>query len=670
MIEHAEARRLVSLDRDGALDPTGAGALHQHLRVCPTCSAYASRVALVGDALRDERVAVPDVRAGVLAAIGGSGPVASERAAGVAPGAPVELAVVGHHVDVDRRRVGGPPPGTGTAVVARSGWLGPSRWAARWLPAAACLVVGLLIGSVLVGGWRTTPTPAAAQVPERVAAAQFDVASLSAELEIVERGWNEQVPSRTFAGTIDYQAPETLAMHLVDTTAYPTDDWVANDVDLVLHDRQWWARGPRACPSAAQPGCTSPDPRLAVIDNVSPHDDGAALPLDLVVPVRSFLRSPEPRSLGARTIDGHDSIGVEVSAAQVAPLLDGLRPAGNLRELFASDVVSLWLDATTWTPLRFEVRASDDPDRRTWAIDRGYVERPGDEILAVALRDQRVNQGVVPQRLERAPEGGVRRDAGFVPLPAGGTATTSLPPELRSPNVDPGTIPDGLVRSTAGVVGAGTPHATLVETWSGGSGWVKVASTAGWDGTRLFGDLGSPVRRTTAGDGSVTYASLDGSRVAVHADGLDVVVTGSLDAAALARIADGLGVRGTAVPADWDEAATESVESATDLLPELLVPTLDAGFDVGAVRADGNVVTQAYAGAGSRGFVLVEAPGEQLSPPLDMAVSGVRVRGRDGRFSASRGELEWVEADRVHRITSSTLTRAELLAIAEGLVPA
>ena len=114
----------------------------------------------------------------------------------------------------------------------------------------------------------------------------------------------------------------------------------------------------------------------------------------------------------------------------------------------------------------------------------------------------------------------------------------------------------------------------------------------------------------------------------------------------------------------------ESIASATDLLPGLLVPAPDAAFDDAAVRADGNVVTQAYAGAGSRGFVVVEAPGERLPPPLDMDVAGVEVRGRHGRFSAARGELEWVEGDRVHRVTSETLTRAELLAIAEGMVPA
>lgn len=664
MIGHDQARLLASEEPDRDLDPAQLADLHDHLDACPSCAAHADRMASVRAALRDPVEAPPDVTGRVLSAISAAAAEEEQQpavAAKVAVSGPVELQVVGYHVEKPRQDPEPAAPTRGTTVLERAGWARGGHAARRWVPVAACLLVGLLIGSALVGGLRAPSTPAAARVPERIAAAQFDLASLSARIEITERGWNEQVPERTFEGVLDYQAPESLALHLFDTTIYPSVDWLANDVDLVLHDRQWWARGVRDCPSSVQPGCTPLQPRLEVIDNVAPRDDGAAVPLDLVVPVRSFLRSSEPIALGTRAIDGHDAIGVEVSAAQVAPLLDGLRPAGNLRQFFPSDVVSLWLDATTWTPLRFEVRASQDPDRRTWAADRGYVDQPGDEVLVVAVRDQRVNQGVQAQSLQPAPEGGVRRDAGFAPEPAGGGAVP----------VDPTSIPDGMVLSTSGVVGLGTPHETRIQTWADGSGWVKVASTIGWDGTRLFGDLGSPVRRTTAADGSITYASLDGTRVAVHADDVDLVLTGSLDAAALARIADGLEVRGIAVPGDWDEAATESIDSATDLLPGLLVPGPDLGVDgEAAVRADGNVVTQGYAGAGSRGFVVVEAPGEQLPPPLDMAVSGARVRGFDGRFSAARGELEWVEADRVHRIRSSTLTRAELLAIAENMVSA
>lgn len=389
-----------------------------------------------------------------------------------------------------------------------------------------------------------------------------------------------------------------------------------------------------------------------------------------MVPVRSFLRSPEPTALGTRTIDGHDAVGVEVSAAQVAPLLDGLRPAGNLRQFHPSDVVALWLDAQRWTPLQIQVRASDDPDRRTWATNRGYVDEAGDDVLAVTVLDRAGDAGAETEWLVPAPDGGVRRNAGYVQVVDGVTVPGDLRTDAQGVSVDPSSLPAGLGSPSIGAVGLGTDHETVIQAWSGGRGWVKVASTTGWDGTRLFGDLGSPVRRSTATDGSVTYASLDGTRVGVHTDGLDIVVTGSLDEDALARIAAGLDVRGLPVPADWDEAATESIESASHLLPGLLVPPPESGFAEAAVRAEGSVVTQAYAGAGSRGFVVVEAPGERLPPPLDMDVAGVVVRSVDGRFSAARGELEWIEGDRVHRITSSTLTRVEMLGIAETMVGA
>ena len=670
MIDHVEARERLSLELDGELDAALASELQVHLARCADCAHHRDALVALRRDLRDEDVTAPDVRAGVLAAIAastrGAHPEAGPTTVAEPGPALTSLSVFGHHVEDPVR-----PDGERVAVVVeRGGW----TRGRRWLPVAACLAIGLIIGSVLVGGFRSPSNPAAAQVPERIAAAQFAVTSMSARLEVTERGWHASVPTRSYAGTIDYQAPDDLALHLEDTTSYPSAAWVPNDVDLVRTGDQWWAQGPRDCASAAQPGCTSPEPRLQVIDNLGPFADGAPVPLDLVVPVRSFLRSPEPPALGSRTIDGREAVGVEVSAAQVAPLLDGLRPAGNLRQFFPTDVVALWLDAASWSPLRIEVRASADPDRRTWAVDHGYVDQPGDEVLTVVVRDLAINEGIEVTPVEWGPEvqpmNGVRRDAGFVPIVDGATASGSVPPGLIGVELDPAALPAGLAPWTTGTFGLGTAHETVVQTWFGGSGWLKVASTTGWDGTSLFGDLGSPVRRTTAPDGSVRYSNLDGTRHAIHAGGVDVVVTGSLDDETLATVVAGLDVRGIPVPEDWSDAATETIESATDLLPGLLVPGADAAFDEAAVRADGNVVTQAYAGAGSRGFVVVEAPGERLAPPLDMAVAGVVVRGVDGRFSASRGELEWVEGDRIHRLTSSTLSRAELLRVAEAMIPA
>jgi hypothetical protein len=109
---------------------------------------------------------------------------------------------------------------------------------------------------------------------------------------------------------------------------------------------------------------------------------------------------------------------------------------------------------------------------------------------------------------------------------------------------------------------------------------------------------------------------------------------------------------------------------AADAVPRLLVaPELD-GFGPPAVRiADGTVI-QDYAGAGDRGFTLVQSRMGALTPPANGDVVGIEVRGTAGRYSAERGQLEWVEAGTTHGLSSHTLTLAELLALAQSLEPA
>jgi hypothetical protein len=218
------------------------------------------------------------------------------------------------------------------------------------------------------------------------------------------------------------------------------------------------------------------------------------------------------------------------------------------------------------------------------------------------------------------------------------------------------------------VGGAGGPRVT-VRTWTDGRAWLKVRATRDWPGGRLFGDLGPLVRPLALGAG-VGYASEDGARVAVHGDGVDLVVGGSLAPTDLARVAAALPVTGRPVPAGWAEAATATLPRVRAASPGLLRPRDPAGFAPPAVRVDGKVVTLAYAGPGSRGFLLVQAPGTRLTPPLDADVRGVGVRGSDGRWSADRGQLEWVEDGRVFDLRSATLSLEELLAIAASLEPA
>ena len=633
-----EARPLLSAAFDAdPIDATALASARAHAAGCDACAAFERSMTSTRQALQRSVAAAPDVWAGVLATIT------------AAPGT-----VPASDEDQDRRGE------TARVVTPLAGRSARTRHLSGWLPAAACLLVGLLLGGALVSN-RATPPSAAATIPERVASAQFALTSLTADLSITEHGWHPQVPTRTFNGDLAFSSPEQLSMTLHDTTTYPSSDWAPNHVRVVVRADSWWSSGSRDCPGAVQASCTAAVPRVAAVTSREPFDAGTPAPLDLAVPVGSFDRASQPELLGTRTIDGRDAIGVVTSAAQVQPLLDGLRTAGNLRHFFPTDRVELWLDQQALVPLALRVTAAADADRRTWQVNHGYADEPGAALLDVELQRVAVNQAVGAERFPAPPPGASSRDAGFV---------GAIDEASRAAQVRPATDPPGLVPSRSGTAGRGTPTEAVVRTWSAGRSWVKVRTSDRWHETRLFGELGTVVRPLTLADGSPAYANGDGSRVAIHGDGVDVAIEGSLPVEQLVQIGSSLGVHGVAVPADWNDAATASIADARRLVPGLLIAPAPVGFvATPAVRTDGNVATLAYVGAGSRAVVLVETPGERLSPPLDMDASGVTVRGLTGRYSPGRGEVEWIEGGVSLSLRSSTLSRGELLAFAKGLAP-
>lgn len=527
----------------------------------------------------------------------------------------------------------------------------------RILAAAAALVVGALVGALLVADLGTEPGPeAAASVPREVVAAQFALHGVDAELELVERGWHPQVPERRWTGQLTWRAPESLSLELRDRTPYPSADWVADDVDLVVDGDRRIARGPRDCPVPGQPTCTPAEPETQVTTGREPFADGAPVPLDLVLPVTSFAGAEEPVLLGTRAVAGREAIGLEVTVAQVQPVLEGLRPAGNLREVHPSDPVALWLDAETMAPLALTVRAGDAPGRSTWAANRGYADEPGDELLQLVVHAVRYGEAAPSADVEATGPGVIARDAGFRDGP--------VPTWLTGARV-----PDGFALHRTGTT-TGTGPAVDVASWSDGRAWIKVRSTGAWPGGRLFGDLGPVVRTVDLEDGSTAYVNDRGDRVALHAPDLDVVVSGSVGEAVLLDVAASLGLDGMPMPDDWEQAATADRTTAVAALPGLLLPDRLPGFGPPALRVDERTVTAQFAGAGARSFTLVATPGDRLSPPLDASVIGIEVRGGEGRWSEARRELEWVEDGLVLSLRSPTLGLDDLLAVADSLEPA
>jgi Putative zinc-finger len=653
-----EAMAELSAAADGELTPGRAGALEAHLAACRACTAFQARLEGLRRRLRFEPVgAVPDVAPRVLATIRLAGP--GQR-------------------DGDNRGTAAAPWGVDDRGTALSPWarlplrrarnralgLRPGRGQSRGrrgrLPVAAAFLCGVVLGATFIGLGRGGPGQVAlADLPARVVAAQRTLRSLAADLSLVERGWHPSVPERRFSGRLRYRAPEQLALELTDRTAYPSAAWRRGNLSLVVSGDRWWTRGQRACPPEALPRCAPANPEVRVVERREPFAEATPVPLDLIGPVRSFTPAWAGIGLGTRRVAGRAATGVAVTAAQTAPLLAGLAPAGagNLRAVHPSDRVELWLDEAALVPLAVAVTAAPGDERRAWAAAHGYRDRPGQVVLELTLSRVSLNRPLEAGAFPPPPAGARVEDGGF----ADRVVTTAAAPV-------PAWLPAGFRAYRAGVAGGPPGPTVTVRTWTDGRAWVKVRATRNWPGGRLFGDLGQPVRPAGLGAG-VAYWSEDGSRVAVHGRGVDLLVTGSAGGADLARVAASLPVTGRPVPAGWAEAATSTLPEAAAADPGLRVPRGLRGFAAPAVRVDGRTVTLAYAGPGSRGFLLVQTPGDRLAPPLDDDPVGVRVRGSDGRWSPGRGELEWVERHRVLTLRSSTLPLEELLAIATALEP-
>jgi hypothetical protein len=615
-----DAQAALSARFDG--EAFGPGDPDPHVQKCIDCQRFSREIAAIRQGLRVEAVApesVPDVAPAVVATIARD--AARQPPAGRA-----------------RRR--------------------------SVLRGAAAVVAGVVAGATFVGvTHRDPPDLAFADLPTAVVAAQQRIDSLAADVRIVEHGLRPEVPTRTFTGTLRYAAPESMALVLHDTTAYPSSAWVPDDVTFSADGGTWWASGPRACPAEALPACTPKVSTTTVITGREPFSADAPVALDLVTPVASLAAGGEPASIGSRVIDGRPATGVRTTAARVAPLLAGLAPAGNLRTVDAGDIVDLWLDRTALVPVAVTVRAGSGTDRARWAAEHGYDDTPGDVVLDLTLTNVVVNGPVAPSSFPAAPSvATTRRDSGFT-QGGPGPATVPVPAEL----------PDGFTASRAGTVhtDGGTPIG--VRSWTDGRAWISIRATTGWTGDRLFGDTATAVRPVVLDGPEASgrgYLSDDGTRLAVHAAGLDLVVTGSVSTADLLAVAGQLRVTGLDVPDDWPEAATTSLAAAAAAHPGLLVSSRLSGFDPPAVRVDADTVSLTYFGGGDRSFVLTRAGAAQLLPPNDPDARGVRVRGADGRYLPATGTLEWVEDGHAYRLQSASLSLGELLAIAARLAPA
>lgn len=498
------------------------------------------------------------------------------------------------------------------------------------LVAAAVFVVAALATGLLVrSGGPLGPEPVLADVGDDVLEAQADVFALDAELTLVEHGAHPDLPVRRYAGTLRYQAPERLWLHLEEQTARPAS-WPANDVELVVDERLAWSTGLRDCPVGQQSGCLrSPETRL--VTEVAPFAADHVAPLDLVIPAGAFLPSAD---LSTTEVDG--AIVLETTVARLQQTIDGLRAGGALRSVHPTDRVRLELNRDTFTIRHLTVFAGGAPSRTTWAATNGYTEAAGTEILDLSVRVTALPDSPFPDPPTAAarPAGFDDRDTIDAPAPA------YLPPDYSA--------------HRSGVLATSGPDLTI-RSWSNGRAWIRLDTTTDPTGETLLGGIGPIARQVRVGDG-VGYTDPAGRIVSLHTDTLDLALTGSVPLDTLVRVAASLLLRGEALPDSWPQG---------NVLDEL--PDGALGPDGPLIaRYDGTDLVVAVPGPGATSAVLNQRPGTRLDPPTAEVVTAP-VRGVTGRYDPRAGVLSWVEDGWVRDLRSDGLDLAALQRLAEHL---
>ena len=166
------------------------------------------------------------------------------------------------------------------------------------MPAAAALVAGALIGSVIVGGpFRGDRAAISAQAVVRgVRAAAPGLDSFQGTFEIVERGLSPEVPERRLQMRIAFLAPQRFLLEVDDRTRTRRRAWTPTDVTYMEDTPATFLSGPTGCP-AGLPTDACPTTR-ARVRRRRPTRWRALMPSELIVPLGTRLASGHP---GART---------------------------------------------------------------------------------------------------------------------------------------------------------------------------------------------------------------------------------------------------------------------------------------------------------------------------------------------------------------------------------
>ncbi|HYF12668.1 MAG TPA: zf-HC2 domain-containing protein [Actinomycetota bacterium] len=550
----------------------------------------------------------------------------------------------------------------------------------RLAPAIAAVLVGVLVGSVLVGGpWAERDgrvgrsALAAEDVTRGVAAAATGLDAYSARFTITERNLSPEVPERELSMRVWFEAPERFRLDVVDRTTDPRTA-TPTDVRLIVDEDEWYVAAPAPCPAA-----TCPMEATAVRNRV-PFSSSAPAPTDLVLPLTALADADDVEVLGAATILGREAIRVQVPFERAASLFPFLSLGGDWRPFFERDRVRIWLDAESWFPLRWEVLPVSGARRAAWAERFGLPTEPPNEpvftVEALAARFTSPPAGVfdVPQtaivRDHLAREvalAEVEELTGFEPL---SPAETGMLEPHRA-----------VVLAEAG---AGARES--VVTYADGLAFLKIAETRSWSADAPFGPIDVHAEEVPLGSGVAYFepaAPPRGRVLAIHAAGTDVYVESNLPRNEILEIAAGLPVTGLPMPTEWTIRRTDAAVAERVTLAQArravgfavdVPPGLPQGFALASVEV---VRTRGVTGVtlflrdididvGAGTIRLHLEPATSLPPAIATRPVGVDVAGAEGRWTPEGSTLEWVDDGVYRSLTGPGFDLDELLRIATG----
>jgi Putative zinc-finger len=644
-VNHEQAERLLSARIDGErLSSRQTVALEHHLASCAECRAFERGAYRLRETARFEVApAVPDLVDEVMAAV----------------------------------RTEAKPAGLRVVRPARL----PRGLLPRLAPVAAALLVGMLTGSMVVGGpWRRSETGsalAAAEIADGISAAASHLDAYQATFRIDETNLSPDVTERDLTMRVWFHAPERFRLEVVDHTEYPTKT-TPTALRLVVDGSRWYASGPAPCPTAECPL------RESVVRNRLPFSTDAPIPTDLVLPISTLADADRLTVLGRGTVLGRPAVRVEVPFERARPLFPFLSIAGgsiggDWRPFFPNDRVRIWLDERSWFPLKWTVYPAAGSERDAWALRFGLPEEPSRHpVFTVTATD--VSTRTPGSGVFRIPASASSQDQG-----ARNVGLADVARDLGFDPVAPGTV-GGLDRYRV-VVPTDDTEGSLIA-YADGLAFVNLGETRTWSGNAPFGPIGVQAEEVPLTGGGVAYyePSTDelGRRVSIHAAGTDLYLESNLPRPALLAAAAALPVQGLPMPDAWriheiggatvERVSLETARSAVPFpveLPRRLpdgfglasVELLDAGYGSGVTL----YFREQDADAGIGTIRLHLEPAQAFPPATSAAQSAVDVGDAHGRYTPDRSGLEWIRSGMYHSLDAPGLELPELVAIAASI---